>query len=190
MIYRGEPYAPHLSNYAGAAGGRVFPSAAGFQTSQTFFTDDEGVYVLEMRDAPAFSEREDNGSLGFEDFVDKRTLMRTVRLVQRQSKQRPPTPNPLSFIPRYLSELYHDDKIELEVQTTIDDMVSKLNDEDLDSPNSDAAALIWMAGEITNHSKTQKEVGKVAGVTEVTIRNRYKPKKKKLGLNIGQNRNR
>ena len=40
MIYRGQIYAPHLSNYAGAAGGRVFPSAAGFHTSQTFFTDD------------------------------------------------------------------------------------------------------------------------------------------------------
>ena len=62
MIYRGDRYAPHLSNYAGAAGGRVFPSAAGFQTSQTFFTDDEGVYVLEMRDAPAFADRADNGS--------------------------------------------------------------------------------------------------------------------------------
>ena len=26
MIYRGARYAPHLSNYSGAAGGRVFPS--------------------------------------------------------------------------------------------------------------------------------------------------------------------
>jgi hypothetical protein len=33
MIYRAERYAPHLSNYAGAAGGRTFPSAAGFHTS-------------------------------------------------------------------------------------------------------------------------------------------------------------
>ncbi|MDX5436191.1 MAG: hypothetical protein LPK03_03310, partial [Pontibacter sp.] len=29
MIYRAQRYAPHLSNYAGAAGGRTFPSAAG-----------------------------------------------------------------------------------------------------------------------------------------------------------------
>jgi hypothetical protein len=52
LIYRAQLYAPHLSNYAGAAGGRTFPSAAGFHTSKTFFTDDEGVYVLENRDAP------------------------------------------------------------------------------------------------------------------------------------------
>jgi hypothetical protein len=70
MIYRAERYVPYLSNYAGAAGGRTFPSAAGFHTSLTFFTDDEGVYVVDMRDAPAFTERDDNGSLGMDDFVD------------------------------------------------------------------------------------------------------------------------
>jgi hypothetical protein len=80
MIYRGDPYAPHLSNYSGAAGGRVFPSAAGFHTSQTFFTDDEGVYALEMRDAPAFSEREDDGSLNLDKFVDN--VRGRVRKVQ------------------------------------------------------------------------------------------------------------
>ena len=45
-------YAPHLPNYAGSAGGRTFPSAAGFHTSEVFFTDDEGVYLFETRDAP------------------------------------------------------------------------------------------------------------------------------------------
>ncbi|MHB8789151.1 MAG: hypothetical protein ACYDBT_04660 [Desulfobulbaceae bacterium] len=69
LIYRAARYAPHLSNYAGAAGGRVFPSAAGFHTSKTFFTDDNGLYVLEMRDAPAFADRDDDGSLDLEDFV-------------------------------------------------------------------------------------------------------------------------
>jgi hypothetical protein len=69
LIYRGQVYAPHLSNYAGAAGGRVFPSAAGFHTSQTFFTDDDGLYLLEMRDAPAFAERAGDGSLNLDEFV-------------------------------------------------------------------------------------------------------------------------
>ena len=63
MIYRAQRYAPHLSNYAGAAGGRTFPSSAGFQTSKTFFTDDDGVYVLEGRDAPAAAERQEDGAL-------------------------------------------------------------------------------------------------------------------------------
>ena len=33
MHIRHKKYAPHLSNYAAAAGGRTFPSAAGFHTS-------------------------------------------------------------------------------------------------------------------------------------------------------------
>ncbi len=70
MIYRAARYAPHLSNYSAAAGGRSFPSAAGFHTSQTFFTDDTGVYLLEMRDAPAFAERDEDGSLRLGEFVE------------------------------------------------------------------------------------------------------------------------
>ena len=44
-ITRNERYAPHMPNYAGAAAGRTFPSAAGFHTSELFFTDDEGTYI-------------------------------------------------------------------------------------------------------------------------------------------------
>jgi hypothetical protein len=80
LIYRAARYAPHLSNYAGSAGGRVFPSAAGFHTSQTFFTDDDGVYLLEMRDAPAFDDRADDGSLNLQAFVDN--TRKCVRKIQ------------------------------------------------------------------------------------------------------------
>jgi hypothetical protein len=43
-------YAPLLPNYSGSATGRTFPSAAGFHTSQLFFTDDTGTYLLPNRD--------------------------------------------------------------------------------------------------------------------------------------------
>jgi hypothetical protein len=43
-------YAPALPNYSGSATGRAFPSPAGFHTSQLFFTDDTGTYVLPTRD--------------------------------------------------------------------------------------------------------------------------------------------
>ena len=49
-ITRHERYKPHLANYAGAAGGRTFPSAAGFHTSEIFFTDDSGTYFFPTRD--------------------------------------------------------------------------------------------------------------------------------------------
>jgi len=43
-------YAPALPNYPGSATGRTMPSAAGFHTSQVFFTDDTGCYLLPTRD--------------------------------------------------------------------------------------------------------------------------------------------
>jgi hypothetical protein len=67
MIMRNAHYAPHLSNYACAAGGRTFPSAAGFHTSEIFFTNDEGVYFLSTRDAPSLAERGEDGSLNLEE---------------------------------------------------------------------------------------------------------------------------
>jgi len=50
-ITRNARYAPHPANYAGAAAGRTFPSAAGFHTAELFFTDDSGVYFFPTRDA-------------------------------------------------------------------------------------------------------------------------------------------
>jgi hypothetical protein len=80
MIFHAQRYAPNLSNYAGAAGGRVFPSAAGFHTSMTFFTDDTGVYILEARDGPAFTERQADGSLDLQEVLV--ALRNRIRKIQ------------------------------------------------------------------------------------------------------------
>ncbi len=53
LIPHNRLYQPHLPNYAGAAGGRTFPSAAGFHTSDIFFTDDNGTYYMPTRDMPS-----------------------------------------------------------------------------------------------------------------------------------------
>jgi hypothetical protein len=67
LIMRAARYAPHLSNYACSPGGRTFPSAAGFHTSELFFTNDEGVYFFETRDAPELTERGKSGLFNVED---------------------------------------------------------------------------------------------------------------------------
>jgi hypothetical protein len=71
LIMRGELYAPYLSNYACSAGGRTFPSAAGFHTSELFFTDDNGVYILKTRDAPAMAERKDDGTFDPDELLEE-----------------------------------------------------------------------------------------------------------------------
>lgn len=70
MITRHARYAPHLSNYTAAAGGRTFPSAAGFHTSELFFTDDSGVYKFETRDAHPVVMPDGDGALDVQAWVD------------------------------------------------------------------------------------------------------------------------
>jgi len=47
-----------------------------------------------------------------------------------------------------------------------------------------AAATLYIACVIDGVKRTQKEIAKVADVTEVTVRNRYKSLKETLKLNI------
>lgn len=61
LITRHDRYAPHLSNYSGSASGRTYASAAGFQTSEIFCTDDAGTYIFETRDFPPPVERTADG---------------------------------------------------------------------------------------------------------------------------------
>jgi hypothetical protein len=67
-IMRHERYAPKLSNYCGSPVGRTFPSAAGFITSELFFTDDNGTYFFPTRDFHPEMEIQD-GKVDLEEFL-------------------------------------------------------------------------------------------------------------------------
>ena len=53
------------------------------------------------------------------------------------------------------------------------------------SPMGLAAASLYLAGVIEGQVKTQKEIAEAAGVTEVTVRNRYKGLRADLGKTLG-----
>ena len=67
-IMRHKKYAPKLSNYCGSPVGRTFPSAAGFITSELFFTDDSGTYFFPTRDFHPKIEIQD-GKVDLEGFL-------------------------------------------------------------------------------------------------------------------------
>lgn len=71
LIYRAQEYAPHLSNYAAAASGRTIPSAAGFHTSNCFFTDDTGVYFFNTRDLPSLIDKDEKGTIDIETLLSE-----------------------------------------------------------------------------------------------------------------------
>ncbi len=47
-----------------------------------------------------------------------------------------------------------------------------------------SAAALYIAGVLLGERRTQREVAEVAGVTEVTIRNRYKEMAEELDIEI------
>mgnify|MGYP001610520661 CR=1 FL=1 len=49
-------------------------------------------------------------------------------------------------------------------------------------PAGISAAALYVAALMNDEKKTQREVADIAGITEVTIRNRYKELIEKLGL--------
>jgi len=51
-------------------------------------------------------------------------------------------------------------------------------------PTGLAAAALYIASVLCGERRTQREVAEIAGVTEVTIRNRYKELTKKLDIDI------
>ncbi|MFZ5833007.1 MAG: hypothetical protein ACOY3P_23210 [Planctomycetota bacterium] len=69
LIPHNPKYLPKIPNYAMAAGGRTFPSAAGFHSSEFFFTDDQGVYFLPTRDAPSLLQVEPGGRVDLQGYL-------------------------------------------------------------------------------------------------------------------------
>ena len=74
LIPHAPQYRTRLPNYSASAGGRTFPSAAGFHTTELFFTDDDGTYFFPTRDAPSLLQRDNSGSVDLHRYVHDHKL--------------------------------------------------------------------------------------------------------------------
>ena len=113
--------------------------------------------------------------------IDKKEIGRTYRFVTRELGIRIMPSNPIDYIPRFASAL----KLTPDTQSKAVEILEDAQRNELTSgrgPTGIAAASLYVAALINNEKKTQREVADVAGVTEVTIRNRYKELLRKLNL--------
>lgn len=105
--------------------------------------------------------------------IPKREIGRTYRFLSRQLGIRILPTDPVDYIPRFASNL----KLSGKTVTKALDILEKAKEKELTSgrgPTGVAAAVLYISAQLTGEKKTQREVAEVAGVTEVTIRNRYK----------------
>ncbi len=115
--------------------------------------------------------------------VEKKEIGRTFRFISRELELKVPLTDPTHYIPRFASTL----KLSGKVQEKAIDLLKKAISKGLISgrgPTGVAAAAVYIASAVEGERRTQKEVADVAGVTEVTIRNRYRELKRELNLKI------
>jgi transcription initiation factor TFIIB len=113
--------------------------------------------------------------------VEKREIGRTYRYIARELKVRILPADPITFVPRFCSMLGLSDK----VQAKAIEILKKAKKFDITSgkgPTGVSAAAIYIATVLVGEKRTQREVADIVGVTEVTIRNRYKELVEKLGI--------
>jgi transcription initiation factor TFIIB len=94
-----------------------------------------------------------------------------------------PMADPIRCIPKIGSKIGIDEK----TQQIAIDLIHKAEKKKIvagKDPMGLAAAAIYIACVLNYGRRTQKEIAEAAGVTEVTVRNRYKGLRKELKLDV------
>ena len=113
--------------------------------------------------------------------VEKREIGRAFRLISRELGMRILPTDPAEYISRFASQL----KLSGAAVTKTMEILKIARGKELTSgrgPTGVAAAVLYIASQIMGERRTQRQIAEVAGVTEVTIRNRYKEFVEKLGM--------
>ena len=115
--------------------------------------------------------------------LSRKDVGRNYRYVARELELKLIPTSPGDYISRFCSEL----KLSADVKAKTIEILKEAADKELTSgrgPTGIAAASLYIATVLCGERRTQREIADVAGVTEVTIRNRYKELTKKLDIDI------
>ncbi|MEK6848401.1 MAG: hypothetical protein AABX65_02100, partial [Nanoarchaeota archaeon] len=113
--------------------------------------------------------------------VERKEIGRTYRFITRKLSIRVTPSSPKDYIARFAAILNLSPKCQNEALK----ILKKIDSSELTSgrgPAGIAAASLYIAALLNDEKRTQREVADVAGITEVTIRNRYKELIEKLDL--------
>lgn len=115
--------------------------------------------------------------------ISKKQIGKNYRFLSRKLDIKLKPISPVEFIPRFASKLNVSNKVEAKSIEIINKCI-ECNLNNGKGPTGLAAAALYIASYLLNERKSQKVVAEVAGVTEVTIRNRYKELVENLDLSL------
>ncbi len=115
--------------------------------------------------------------------VDKKDVARCYRLLLRELEVHMPIADPLTYVSKIAERTGISGKTQgIAIQILRE--ARKRRAAAGKDPMGLAAASLYIACLKNNEKKTQKDIAEAAGVTEVTVRNRYKSLKKQLNLEV------
>ncbi len=115
--------------------------------------------------------------------VDKKEIGRCYRFISPKFAMNAVPTLPADYIARFASSLRFSGKC----QSTARHILQIASQKGLTSgrgPAGIAAASLYLAGVLGHERCTQREIARIARVTEVTVRNRFKELVSRLGINI------
>ncbi len=113
--------------------------------------------------------------------VKQKEIGRTYRYISHELGLEMEPVNPKQYVPRFASEV----EVSEEVIDKAKDIIDRTAEKGMisgKSPTGYAAAALYAASLLCDEKKTQREIAKVANVTEVTIRNRYQEQIQAIGV--------
>jgi transcription initiation factor TFIIB len=116
--------------------------------------------------------------------INKKKLGSYYRLLVTKLNLRMPVSEPANYVPRFISELDLPGEVQTKVLEILDQAKKTRGLVTGRDPRGLAAAAIYIASILTGNRITQREIAKASGVTEVTIRNRYKELVRQLGITM------
>jgi transcription initiation factor TFIIB len=115
--------------------------------------------------------------------VDKKDVARCYRLLLRELEVHMPIADPLTYVSKIAERTGITGKTQGLAIKILREARSRRAAAGKD-PMGLAAAALYIACLQNNEKKTQKDIAEAAGVTEVTVRNRYKTLKRQLKLEL------
>lgn len=115
--------------------------------------------------------------------VDKKDVARCYRLLLRELDVKMPIADPLTYVSKIAEKTGITGQTQGKAIVILRDAKRRRAAAGKD-PMGLAAAALYIACLMSGEKKTQKDIAEAAGVTEVTVRNRYKTLKRQLGLEI------
>ncbi|MHA2038393.1 MAG: transcription initiation factor IIB [Promethearchaeota archaeon] len=116
-----------------------------------------------------------------ETSISAKNVRRCYRTLIRELNLKVPSTDPISLIPRFIAELELDAEAEKATIKILQSFISKFSTSGKD-PKGLCAGALYLVCKMKDKRVSQKEIANLVGVTEVTLRSRYKELVKMLNI--------